>query len=189
MALARVAAGLAVIGLLALPAPAQEQQPALAQQDQDFAQEAAAGGLKEVQLGRLAQQRARSPQVADFGRRMVQDHSKANDQLKQIAQQKGFELPQELPEDVQQQYQELQRLASEGPAGGGQEGGPAQFDRVYMEEMVKDHQKDIEAFETEAQSGQHGDLKSFAEETLPTLREHLELARQVQSQVAGGQAQ
>jgi putative membrane protein len=185
MALARMAVQLAAMVLLAQPALAQEQQPAPTQQDLEFAKEAAEGGLKEVQFGRLAQQHARSPQVANFGRRMVQDHGKANARLKEIAEQKGIELPQELPEDVQQQYEELQTLAGESSAEAGQEAGPAQFDQMYMQEMVKDHQEDIAAFEKEAQSGEHKELKTFAEETLPTLREHLELAQQVQSEVGG----
>jgi putative membrane protein len=88
-----------------------------------------------------------------------------------IAEQKGVQLPQELPEDAQQKYEELQQLSD------------AEFDEAYMDEMVKDHEKDVELFEQQADSGEDPDLRAFAEETLPTLREHLELAKEVQSQV------
>jgi putative membrane protein len=162
------------IVLLAQPALAQEQQPAPTGQDLAFAKEAAKGGLKEVRFGELAQQQPGAPEVAEFGQLMVQDHSEANQQLRQIAEQKGIELPQELPEDARQQFQQLEQLSGEP------------FDQAYMQEMVRDHQKDIEAFEKEAQAGQHKELKSFAEETLPTLREHLDLAQQVQSEVGRG---
>jgi putative membrane protein len=101
---------------------------------------------------------------------MVQDHGQANQRLMAIVEQKDLQLPQELPEDAQQKYQELQQLSD------------AEFDEAYMDEMVKDHEKDVELFE-QAQSGEDPDLRAFAEETLPTLRAHLELAREVQSQI------
>jgi putative membrane protein len=197
MSAVHVVAAVVAVPLLAQSAVAQQQSPTrplpaeagsaqeLAEQDQTFAKDAAEGGLKEVQFGKLAEQHARSPQVADFGRRMVQDHGKGNDWLKQIAQERGAKLPQELPPDVQQEYQELQKLAAESEPKGGQETGPAQFDQIYMQAMVKDHEEDIRKFEKEAEAGQDSDLKGFAEETLPILREHLELAEEVQAQVAG----
>jgi putative membrane protein len=87
-----------------------------------------------------------------------------------IAEQKAIQLPQELSGDAQQKYEEMQQLLG------------AEFDEVYMDEMVKDHEKDIELFEQQAESGEDPDLRTFAEEALPTLREHLELAKQVRSQ-------
>jgi putative membrane protein len=184
MALKHLMAGVAAIGLLAQPALAQNQdttgqqqlaqagQQQLAEADMEFATDAAEGGLKEVQLGELAQQQAESAEVQQFGQRMVEDHGKANDQLMQIAQQKGIELPQELPEDAQQLYEELQQKSG------------AEFDRAYMDEMVSDHEEDVETFEEYAQTGQDPDLTSFAEQTLPVLQEHLELAQQTQKQIS-----
>jgi putative membrane protein len=102
---------------------------------------------------------------------MVEDHGQANEQLKQIAEQKGIELPQELPDDAQQLHDELQQKSG------------AEFDQAYMDEMVSDHEEDVEAFEDYVESAQDPDLRNFAEQTLPTLREHLELARQTQEQV------
>jgi putative membrane protein len=173
MMLARALGAAAIAGFLAGPALAQAQtgEAELAPQDLAFAQEAAIGGLMEVTLGELALQQAKDEQVMEFGQRMVQDHGQANEKLMAIAEQKGIQLPQELPEDAQQKYEELQQLSD------------AEFDQAYMDEMVKDHEKDVQAFEQQAESGQDPDLRAFAEETLPTLREHLELAKEVQSQV------
>ncbi|MCC2663109.1 MAG: hypothetical protein K0S35_1031, partial [Geminicoccaceae bacterium] len=192
MAMKHLLAGVAVIGLMAGPAlaqsqdTAQQQQPAqageqqLAQQDTEFATKAAEGGLKEVRLGELAQRQAASDQVKEFGQRMVEDHGKANDQLKQIAEQKGIELPQEMSEEGQQLYDELAQKSGE------------EFDRAYMDEMVSDHEEDVETFQQYAESGQDPDLTGFAEQTLPVLEEHLQLAQKTQEQVtaaAGGMEQ
>jgi putative membrane protein len=116
-------AGVALIGLMAQPAlaqsqdtteqqqqqPAQAEQQQLAQEDIEFATKAAEGGLKDVRFGELAQQQAARDEVKQFGQRMVEDHGKASDQLEQIAQDKGIELPQELSDEDQQKYDELQR--------------------------------------------------------------------------------
>ena len=115
----------------------------------------------------------------DFGERMVEDHGKAGDELKQIAEQKGIELPQDLSEDAQGTYDDLQQKSG------------AEFDQAYMDEMVSDHDKDVSAFEDYVENGQDAELQSFAEETLPTLKEHQELAKKTQQQVAaaGGEEQ
>jgi putative membrane protein len=168
MALARALGAVAILGLMAHPALAQT----VPEQDLEFAEKAAEGGLMEVQFGELAQQQAKNEQVVQFGERMVADHGQANEKLKAIAEQKGIELPQELSADAQQKYEELQQLSD------------AEFDEAYMDEMVQDHEKDVAAFEKQAQSGQDPDLRTFAEETLPTLREHLELAKETQSQIS-----
>jgi putative membrane protein len=168
MMLARALGAAAILGFIAHPALAQ----AIPEQDQEFAQKAAEGGLMEVQLGQLAQQQAKDQQVVEFGQRMVQDHGQANEKLMAIAEQKAIQLPQELSGDAQQKYEEMQQLSG------------AEFDEAYMDEMVEDHEKDIAVFEQQAQAGQDPDLRVFAEETLPTLREHLKLAQEAQSQVS-----
>jgi putative membrane protein len=179
-------AGVALIGLMAQPAlapsqdttgqhqqqPAQAEQQQLAQDDIEFATKAAQGNLKEVRFGELAQQQAARDEVKQFAQRMVEDHGKANDQLKQIAQDKGVELPQELSDEDQQKYDELQQKSGE------------EFDQAYMDEMVRDHQEDIEEFEQYVETGQDPDLTSFAEQTLPVLKEHLQLAQETQKQIS-----
>lgn len=174
MKLARMLGAAAVVSLLAHPVLVQAQtgQAELAAQDLQFAEKAAIGGLKEVTLGELAQQQAKDEQVVQFGQRMVQDHGQANEKLMAIAEQKGIELPQELPEDAQETYQELQQLSG------------AEFDQAYMEEMVTDHEEDVELFEEQAQSGKDPDLRAFAEETLPILREHLQMAEEIHSELS-----
>jgi putative membrane protein len=182
MALKHLLASAALIGLLAQPAPAQsqdttQQRPAqdvqqeLAQKDLEFATKAAQGGIKEVRLGELAQQQAATPEVQQFGQRMVQDHGQANEQLTQIMQGKGIELPKEMPADAQELHDELQQKSG------------AEFDQAYMEDMVSDHQKDVEAFQQYVETGQDPDLRSFAEQTLPILEQHRRLAQQTQEQV------
>lgn len=187
MILSRLLTGAAVAALMAQPAlaqsPSTQQPPAaaggsqqLAPQDMEFASKAAGDGMAEVELGKLAQQQAASDQIRQFAKRMVDDHSAAGDQLESIAGQKGIDLPQELPNEAQKLHDELQ-----------QKSGP-EFDQAYTAAMVEDHQRAVELFEQEAKSGADADLVAFAEETLPTLQEHLDLARQTRQQaVAAGE--
>ena len=188
MALRHLLASAALIGLMAQPALAQsqdttQQQPAqagqqqLAQEDTEFATKAAQGGLKEVRLGELAQQQAENEEVRQFGQRMVEDHGQANDQLMQIAQDKGIELPQELSQEDQQLYDELQQRSG------------SEFDQAYMDEMVRDHEEDVEEFRQYVEAGQDPDLTGFAEQTLPVLEEHLQLAQQTHEQVTAAAGQ
>jgi putative membrane protein len=186
MALKHLLAGVAVIGLMAQTALGQNQDTTqqqlaqaqqLAQEDMEFANKAAGDGMAEVKLGELAQQNAEDDQVKQFGQRMVDDHSKANDELKSIAQQKGIDLPKDLPAEAQQAYDELQQKSGD------------EFDQAYMDLMVEDHQKAIDLFQQEAKSGKDADLQTFAEETLPTLEEHLDLAQQTQKQISASAGQ
>ena len=144
---------------------------AAAEQDTEFATKAAGDGKAEVELGKLAQQQAESEEVRQFGQRMVEDHSQAGEKLMAIAQQKGIELPQALPDEAQQLYDELQQKS-------GQE-----FDQAYMDAMVEDHEKAVDLFEQQAGVRPGRRAQGFAEATLPTLEEHLELARMTQEQV------
>lgn len=133
-------------------------------QDTDFARHAASGGLAEVSMGKLAESHAQSADVKSFGQRMVQDHSKANDQLMAAAAQANIKLPASpMPKD-QAAINRLSKLQG------------AAFDRAYGQEMVKDHKKDIAEFEREAKGGGDTHLKTFASNTLPTLKEHLQMA-------------
>lgn len=165
----------AVAGLLAVLAPAFAANDTM-KKDRHFAMEAAQGGMMEVDLGQLATQKAASQAVKDFGQRMVTDHSKANTQLQQIASQKGMSLPTALPADMKQERDKLAGLSG------------AAFDQMYMSHMVKDHEKDVKEFEMEAEKGADPAIRSFARETLPTLRQHLELAKSVAAQVGAGHA-
>jgi putative membrane protein len=132
--------------------------------DHKFMEKAAQGGMAEVKLGQLAVEKANADQVKQFGQRMVDDHSKADDKLKQIASSKGVALPTELDKSTQREFDKLSKLSG------------ADFDREYMKHMVSDHKKDISDFKSEANKAKDADLKQFASSTLPTLQEHLNLA-------------
>jgi len=136
--------------------------------DRKFLESAAKDGLAEVELGQLASQRAESPEVKQFGQRMVQDHGKANDQLKQLAQSKGLDVPTETDKSHQKKMEKLQKLSG------------AQFDKQYMDDMVKDHKKDVKEFQKQAKSAKDADVKNFAAQTAPTLQEHLQMAEAAQ---------
>ena len=148
----------------------------LAGADQAFLKEAATGGLMEVELGKLAAEKASSAEVKQFGQRMVDDHGKANQQLSTIAQQKNVQVPTELTGKAKSDYDRLSKLSGE------------QFDRAYMQLMVRDHRKDVGDFRKQSTSAKDADVKSFASQTLPTLEEHLKLAEQTQSSLSNARA-
>jgi putative membrane protein len=132
--------------------------------DQHFMMKAAQGGMAEVQLGKLATQNASSQAVKDFGQKMVDDHSKANDELKGLAARKNVTLPSSIDAKDQATMDRLSQVHG------------AAFDRAYMRDMVADHKKDIAEFQREANSGADPDVKNWASQTLPTLQGHLQLA-------------
>jgi len=134
-----------------------------------FAREAANGGMSEVELGRLAVERATNPAVKAFGQRMVDDHSKANVELQAIASQAGIALPGQVDAKEKQIYDRLAALSG------------AAFDRAYIDDMVKDHKADIALFEKASRASGDSPLKKFAADKLPTLREHLKMAEEAQA--------
>jgi putative membrane protein len=148
----------------------------LASADSKFITEAAEGGLAEVEMGRLASERGSSDAVKQFGQRMVTDHGKANDELKQLAQEKGVTVPTELNSKDKKQLDRLSKLSG------------ADFDKAYARDMVRDHNKDVKEFQKQAQKGRDADLKSWAGKTLPVLQEHEQQAKQMSASVgaAGG---
>jgi putative membrane protein len=172
---------------------------------QQFALKAAIGGQKEVQLSQIALQQSQNPEVKTFAQHMVQDHSALSRQLTEVAQRKSIQLPStnafetaliqtrrtptgrsetsdklstrsEIPETELEPARKLEKLSG------------SEFDRAYVKEMVKDHEKTIAKFEEAAQSLNDPELKQFAEESLPKLREHNRMARQL-SQTVGNKEQ
>jgi putative membrane protein len=140
-------------------------------QDEKFFNQAASGGMLEVELGRLAAEKGASTQVKAFGQRMVTDHGKANQQLMQVAQSMRKAMPTQMLPEHRAHRDQMARLSG------------AEFDRMYMTHMLKEHRKDIASFEKQAQNGQDPALRSFAQQTLPVLREHRNMAETVASQV------
>lgn len=138
---------------------------------QQFMEKAATSGMLEVKLGQMAQEKASASEVKDFGERMVTDHSQANDKLKSIAQQKGVTLPDSLTAKQQNTVDKLSKLSGE------------EFDREYMKTMVKDHKKDVQTFEKAAENLANPAVQDFASQTLPTLKEHLQEAEDINQQL------
>lgn len=136
-----------------------------------FATNAAQGGMAEVELGRLATQRAGDVSVREFGARMVADHSRANSELKSIAARKGIQLPAELNSEQKSEMDKLSKMSG------------AEFDKEYMSAMLEDHQTDVKDFETQSKDGNDPEIKAFAGKTLPTLQQHLQLAQQAAQKV------
>lgn len=136
-------------------------------EDKEFVANAGAGGLAEVQMGDLAVQRATSADVKAFGQRMVTDHSAANDELRQLATAKGLALPTEPRTGAKAALDHLSSLSG------------AEFDQAYMQHMMEDHDQDVAEFEKASTGALDADIKAWAAKTLPTLREHLKLAKDV----------
>jgi len=135
--------------------------------DTKFMMKAASGGMMEVELGQMAQQKAQSQRVKDFGAMMVRDHTKANNELKALAATKNVSVPASMTEEHQEHV-----------TGIGKKSGK-DFDKAYMSMMVDDHQKDISDFDNESNNGSDAEVKAFAAKTLPVLRTHLESAKSV----------
>ena len=139
--------------------------------DREFVMKAAEGGMAEVSLGQIASNKATHADVKAFGQRMVTDHSKANDELKALAAQKGLTLP-------AQPNQEQQATSTKLAAKSG-----ADFDKDYMADMVKDHEKDVKEFEKASKDAKDPDVKAWAAKTLPTLKEHLKMAQETKAKL------
>src|SRR5437870_13565410 len=131
----------------------------LSAKDKTFMKKAAKGGTMEVAMGKLAEQNGQSDDVKSFGKRMVADHGKANDELKQIASQKNVTLPAKEPKVSWSS------------------------DKAYIDAMVKDHEKELAEFQGEAQNGTDPDIKKFADDKAKMVQEHLDLAKQIQSKL------
>lgn len=141
-------------------------------EDKEFMTKAAQGSMFEVTLGQQVAANASHPDVKAFGHRMVVDHGKAHEELKQIAANKGLTLPTQLKDDHQEDVSEMARLS-----------GP-KLDAEYTEEMVEDHENDVKEFREATREVKDPELRAWAAKTLPILEQHLEQARQIKAKVA-----
>lgn len=137
----------------------------------NFVTAAATGGMMEVELGNIAAQKAKSQQVKDFGKMMVDDHTKANDNLKNIASQKNIDLPTSITEDQRKEMDKLSKKTG------------ADFDKSYVDMMVEDHKKDIADFKKAEGEVSDNDIKNFITNTLPTLQKHLDAIQAIKSKM------
>ena len=145
--------------------------------DAMFMRTAAEGGMAEVEHGRLATQNASSAEVKQFAQRMVDDHGKANDELKAIASQKNVTLPTELNAKHKAMQDKLSKMKG------------AQFDRAYMAHMVSAHAQAVALYQKEAKGGSDPEARAFAEKTLPTVQEHHKMAQSINAKLKGGAAE
>lgn len=136
--------------------------------DQKFLKKAAEGGMAEIAMGKLAEQKGSTEAVKQFGQKLVNDHTKANDQLKEVAAKENLEVPSALSKKHQKQVDKLAKLS-----------GP-KFDKAFIHHAVKDHKKDIEEFKAEAQHGSNPTVRQFASNSVPVLQEHLNIAENLQ---------
>lgn len=141
--------------------------------DADFLQKASAGGLAEVELSKLALDKSKDPNVRQFAQKMVDDHGKANVELMGTATKKKDAVATEMPKEAKKAYDDLKLLSG------------TSFDKKYVDVMVKDHKETISLFEKEAKDGKDSDYQSFAKDTLPTLKHHLDMIQVIDSDLKG----
>jgi len=133
--------------------------------DNDFLVKAFTSGVAEVKFSELAEDRSDSNQVKAFAQRMINSHKKVNDQLSEHARGLKLAVVAGLEKDKRAIYDRLAGLKG------------AEFDRAYLQQLIEDHDKAVKLFEGQARTGTHEGLKNFAQQTLPTLRDHLKHAR------------
>jgi putative membrane protein len=146
------------------PAPKTSAAPAqLSDKDKSFMKEAAKGGKMEVEMGKMAQAKGKSADVKKIGSRMVADHTKANNELMAIAKKKGVDLSKENPT--------MEKM------------NDADFDKEYVNAMVKDHEKDLTEFQGEAKNGSDPEVKAFALKTSEVIKKHLAMVKAAQGKM------
>lgn len=137
---------------------------------ESFLTDAAEGGMTEVELGKLAQTKTKDPEIKKFAQMLVEDHSKANSEVKSLAAKKNINLPTGMGSH-QSNYDKLKGLSGD------------EFDEEFVEDMVSDHEKDVSTFQKVAQNSTDPDVKAFAAKTLPVLQKHLDTIKGIQSKM------
>ncbi len=144
----------------------------LGSSDKKFFVKAGGGGWAEVAAGQLASQTSANPDVKSFADQMVKDHTKANDELTQLAQTKGVTLPQAPDASHQKDLDKLKQKQG------------AAFDKAYVKSQIADHKSTISLFE-QASKSKDPDIAAFAQKTLPTLKMHLVMVKGLQKKLPG----
>lgn len=152
--------------LVALPAHAQRDPGAAEADEQRFAIQSLSSSLAGIRLGRLALQKSFAAEVRSVARRMVDDFALVSQQLRAVAEDRGFELPEEPPTEAIVRAQQLTNLSGDD------------FNRAFMTYAVRYHSELVALFRAEAETGQ-GPFQQFAEEYLPNLRQRLRIADSV----------
>jgi putative membrane protein len=139
----------------------------------NFWMEAAQGGMAEVMLGNLALQKSPNEEVKKLAQMLVTDHTKTNDELKTLAESKNVTLPTDVNAKQKALLARLNRLSEET------------FDKEFVKAIIRDHEADVKLFQKQADSGTDQDVKTFAVNTLPTLKAHLEMAKNISDNMKG----
>lgn len=139
--------------------------------DQEFLDKALLGGFVEVQTSGIAVTKAQNEEVRAFAQKMISDHSKANKELKELGKEKGATLIGGTGSEEQKEMADLSNLSG------------AAFDKEYVKRMIAAHEKDVAVFQKQADGGTDAGLKRFAAETLPTLKMHLEMIKDIQGKL------
>jgi putative membrane protein len=146
----------------------------LSSAERKFLMTAAQHNMAEVEVGKMAEGKAASPEAKKFGQQMVQDHSKALDEVTQLAKSKSVDLPADIDRAHKNEAKNLEKLSG------------TNFDRKYMDSMVRDHEKDVKEFRKMSKSAKDPEVRALAEKTLPVLEGHLQMAKQVASTTSTG---
>jgi len=162
----------------------------LSRGDEKFVKDAAKGGMMEVHMGKLGVQKAQNAEVKQYAQRLIDDHTKANAELKQLAAQKGITLPDDKVASADSERTKVRESEATTESEHGSMTklhnlSGTEFDREFVRMAVTDHEKDVKEFERAAQKSDDPDLKAWAQKTAPTLREHLQQAKSLQAQVGG----
>jgi putative membrane protein len=137
----------------------------------EFVDDASAGSMMEVELGKIAQKKAMAQQVRDYGKMMEKDHGDASNKLKTALQTLSLNIPATLDKDHQDKVDNMNKKTGK------------EFDKEYIDEMVRDHKDDVEDFEDAQKNLPSGELRTWVENTLPVLRQHLIQAETLQEQL------
>ncbi|WP_428327777.1 DUF4142 domain-containing protein [Mucilaginibacter sp.] len=140
---------------------------AVSADDAKFATTAANGGMAEVALGKLAQEKSTNADIKSFGAMMVTDHGKVNDELMAIAKTKNITLPAAVDADHQKKMDDLSKLTGKD------------FDKAYVDAMIDGHKKTLSLMQDEAKNGKDADLKAFAAKTAPAVQMHLDAINKI----------
>jgi putative membrane protein len=139
--------------------------------DNSFVRKAASGGIMEVELGRYAKDNAYSQEVKNFGDMMVTEHSKANEELMDILKNANMNVDEKMLPEHQQHVNKMTKMKG------------AEFDKAYMKMMVEDHKKDVKEFEKASKNERNTEVKNWAANTLPVLKQHLQKAQEINNNV------
>ena len=137
----------------------------------NFVQEAAAGGMMEVQMGNLAQKNSQNKSIQDYGKMLVDDHSSLNNDLKDLASKKNINIPNTITSDQQNKIDKLSKETG------------SEFNKDFISDAVDDHQNDIDKFKKAGDNISDPDIKDFIVKALPKLQKHLDEAKDIKNKM------